>query len=84
MANTPREKLKQAALIAFVTVGVILAGLNWAGNLDERDQTQPSFYRPTLPGPTNTPEPTPTRVATRIAPTSTPAGPATPMPTIED
>jgi hypothetical protein len=67
-----------------VAVGVILAGLNWADNLDEDDQAQPSFYRATLPGPTNTPEPTPTRVATRIPPTSSPAAPATPMPTIED
>ncbi len=84
MANTPREKLKQTALIAFVTVGVILAGLNWADNLDEDDQAQPSFYRPTLPGPTNTPEPTPTRVATRVPPTPIPIGPITPIPTIED
>lgn len=84
MANPPREKLKQAALLAFVTVGVILTGLNWVGNLDEGDQTQPSFYRPTLSGPTNTPAPTPTRLATRIPPTPTPAGSATPMPTIED
>jgi hypothetical protein len=84
MANTPREKLKQAALLAYVIVGVSLAALNWAGNLDDRPAGQPSFYRPTFTVPTRTPTP-----KVIFTPTPTPAAPTpgpspTLLPTIED
>jgi hypothetical protein len=82
MANAPREKLKRSLLLVFVAIGVVLAVLTWAGNLDEQGRTQPGFYRPTLSAPSaaSTRSVTPTTLPS----TSTPGPAPTPFPTIED
>jgi hypothetical protein len=84
MASTPREKLKQAALLTFVIAGVVLAALNWAGNLDDRPPGQPSFYRPTFSLPTRTPTPKVVFTPTATPGTPTPGPSPTLLPTIED
>jgi hypothetical protein len=86
MAHAPRETLKQAALIAFVALGVILASLNWAGNLDEQGQSRPGFYRATTAATMSAPAitPTPKGAATATPTTPTPGPSPTPFPTIED
>jgi hypothetical protein len=81
VANASREKLKRSLLLAFVAIGVALAALTWAGNLDEQSQPQPGFYRPTLSEPPATPTP---EAPTAAPSTSTPGPTPTPLPTIED
>jgi hypothetical protein len=47
MAPADRERLRQALLLGFVIVSVVLIGLIWAEGLFSDGQATPSYYRDT-------------------------------------
>jgi hypothetical protein len=91
------DVLKQALLLGFVAIGVVMIAMIWVENLSGQGQANPAFHRDaapatiiyTQPDTTQGPAlesgaPDATSITTQMVPGSIQATPSTPVPTLPD